>query len=132
MENSDTASSNSEARLVLIAEDEEVNYHFLAMLLATLYPNYKILHARDGQEAVDLFKNNEVDLVLMDIKMPNMDGYEATRLIKSMKPDAKIIAQTALAAVDARDKAIAAGCDDFITKPVDKSLLASSIAQLTA
>ena len=67
----------------------------------------------------------------MDIKMPNMDGYEATKLIKAINPKAKIIAQTALNSREVKDKALEAGCDDFITKPVDKNLLKNSIENLT-
>jgi CheY-like chemotaxis protein len=118
--------------LILIAEDDDINYHFLAMLLANLNPEFELLHARDGLEAVSLYKANaNITLVLMDIKMPNMDGYEATKLIKAINPKAKIIAQTALNSREVKDKALEAGCDDFITKPVDKNLLKNSIENLT-
>lgn len=121
----------SNSKIILIAEDEDVNYLFLEMLLQKMSPSYSILRAKDGQEAVDLYQSNEnITLVLMDIKMPNMDGYEATRIIKSLNPEAKVIAQTALSAYDAKERALEAGCDDFITKPVNKSLLENSINHL--
>jgi CheY-like chemotaxis protein len=127
-DNSTTEYSN----VILIAEDEEINYHFLAMLLNKLKPGCELLHAKDGVEAVNLYKEHQgIQLILMDIKMPNMDGYEATRQIKSLNTGVKIIAQTALSAYDAKEKALQAGCDDFITKPIDKSLLENSINHLS-
>jgi two-component system, cell cycle response regulator DivK len=125
MKNHNNPQANTNRDVILIAEDDEVNYHYLAMLLTKLDPQIKLLHALDGLEAVSLYKeHDDIGLILMDIKMPNMDGYEATKLIKALNPDVVIIAQTALTPFEARVKAIEAGCDDFITKPVDKSLLA--------
>jgi CheY-like chemotaxis protein len=77
-----------------------------------------VLYARNGSEAVEIVKeNNKIDLVLMDIKMPVMDGLEATKQIKAINPDLKIIAVTAYAANDDRFMCLNAGCDDYITKP---------------
>ena len=91
-----------------------------------------IIRAVNGVEAVKLCKTNQaIDLVLMDIKMPEMDGYEATKLIKECKPDLPIIAQTAYITETDRMKALACGCSDFISKPIHKELLLSKInAQL--
>jgi CheY-like chemotaxis protein len=83
------------------------------------------LRALNGKEAVDICKKNIIDLVLMDIKMPVMDGFEATGLIKKFKPDLKIIAQTAF--ISDRSYAISCGCTDFIAKPFRKKQLVSLI-----
>ncbi len=105
--------------MILIAEDEETNYLFLEELLEET--GARILHARNGQEAIDLCKDQpEIQLVLMDIKMPLMDGYTATKIIKKFKPDLPVIAQTAYAMADDKTFAIAEGCDDYISKPIEK------------
>jgi PAS domain S-box-containing protein len=104
---------------VLIAEDNEVNFIFLKELLSDLKPN--IIWVTNGKDAVDRVKANpEIDMILMDIKMPIMDGYQATREIKKIKKDIPIIAQTAYSFATDRQKAMEAGCDDYISKPIDK------------
>ncbi|MBN1253116.1 MAG: PAS domain S-box protein [Bacteroidales bacterium] len=108
-------------KTILIAEDEEDNFLYLNELLEN--SNTTIIHVSDGKEAVERFKNDHIDLVLMDIKMPVMDGYEATKIIKKINPKIPIIAQTALALVGDSSKAIQAGCDDYITKPIDENKL---------
>jgi two-component system, cell cycle response regulator DivK len=81
-------------KTIIIAEDNEMNYYLMQAMLSGLGLN--ILHAWDGSEVFDMCKkNSEIDLVLMDIKMPVMDGFEATRNIKKMRPDLPVIAQTA-------------------------------------
>ena len=95
--NESVSNTTSDKHIVLIAEDGEVNFLFLKMVLTKL-PDYNfIIHrAQNGQEAVEICKANDtIDLVLMDIKMPVMDGYEATSQIKKLRPDLPIIAQTA-------------------------------------
>jgi CheY-like chemotaxis protein len=83
-----------------------------------------ILRAENGRIAVDLCLNNpNIDMVLMDLLMPVMNGYEATRQIKAQRPELPIIAQTAYAMADDRRKALEAGCDDFIAKPIGKEEL---------
>jgi CheY-like chemotaxis protein len=80
-----------------------------------------VLDAWDGEEAVEQVKNhNEISLVLMDIKMPRMNGYEATRLIKKNRPKLPVIAQTAYALSRDMKKALEAGCDNYISKPINK------------
>jgi len=80
------------------------------------------LFAENGQEAVALYKQHpETDLVLMDIKMPVIDGYTATMKIKEIDSDALVIAQTAYALAGDKEKALAAGCRDYLTKPLKKS-----------
>jgi PAS domain S-box-containing protein len=104
-------------RIILIAEDECYNYLFLKELLSPT--GVKILHAKDGKEAVELVQQHpEISLVLMDIKMPVMDGYAATRLIKSLQPQIPVIAQTAYAMSDDKERTINAGFDNYIAKPI--------------
>ena len=109
--------------IILIAEDVESNYLYLNAVLSKI--NAQILWAKNGQEAVDLFrKQKNVDLILMDLQMPEMNGYEATQIIKAEDPSIPIIAQTAFAMSDDREKAIEAGCDDYLAKPIkSKDLL---------
>jgi PAS domain S-box-containing protein len=106
--------------VILIVEDEEVNYLFIEILVTKIFnSNCKILHARDGLEAVNLCKNNEaINLVLMDINMPIMNGYEATKQIRAFNKDIPIIAQTAYSITGDKEKARLAGCNNFITKPI--------------
>lgn len=91
------------SKTILIAEDTEMNYLFLVEALKP--SNVKLLRAKDGEEAIEIFKNNpEIDLILMDINMPKLDGFETTREIKKINKDIPIIAQTALNIEDAREK----------------------------
>lgn len=107
---------------ILIAEDEEVGRMYLTELIGNKCK--EILLAENGKEAVELYKKHpEIDLVLMDIKMPVMDGYSASMKIKEMNSDALIIAQTAYALAGDREKALAAGCKDYLSKPLKKSHL---------
>jgi len=106
-----------DGKTILVAEDEDINFIYIDELLKK--HGVDIIHARNGQDAVDLFKENQkIDLVLMDIKMPIMDGYEATRIIKELNPSIPIIAQTAYALAGEKDKIIEAGCDDYLSKPI--------------
>jgi CheY-like chemotaxis protein len=113
-------------KTIIVAEDNEMNYFLTRVMLSGLGLN--ILHAWDGSEVVDMCKKiPEIDLVLMDIKMPVMDGFEATRNIKEMRPDLPVIAQTAYALAGDPDKMIAAGCDAYIAKPINKDKLISLV-----
>lgn len=104
-------------KTVLIAEDVDDNFLFLKTFLRKTKIN--ILWAKEGNEAVEFCKNNkEIDLVLMDIRMPYVDGYEATRRIKEFRPNLPIIAQTAYALNSDYQKVFDAGCDEYITKPI--------------
>ena len=107
-------------RTVLVAEDVDSNFLLLKTLLGK---RCNLLRAKDGEEAVSLFKEHQPDLILMDIKMPRMDGLEATRLIRSYSKEVPIVALTAFAFVSDRDRAMEAGCDDFLTKPVAQKAL---------
>lgn len=106
---------------VLLVEDDVFNTLYLKEILSGIGLN--IIHTQYGCEAVQLALNKTIDLILMDIRLPDIDGYEATRQIKQQKPDLVIIAQTAYAAHDDKRKAIDAGCDDYISKPVRRELL---------
>ncbi len=107
---------------VLIAEDELVSQEYITSVLGNFVTH--IYHARTGQEAVNLFKENpDIDLILMDIKMPEMNGYEATKEIRQLSKEVIIIGQTAYAMQGDREKVIEAGCNDYITKPIDKDEL---------
>ncbi len=104
-------------KTILIAEDEKSNFDFLRILFTRM--NINVLWAKDGYEAVSLCKSNpEIDLVLMDVKMPIMNGLEATKIIKSQRPYLPIIAQTAYAMISYKQEAINAGCDDYLSKPL--------------
>jgi PAS domain S-box-containing protein len=109
-------------KTILIAEDEENNFMLLSEMLSKL--NLNIMHARDGKEALDICRSSEkIDLILMDIKMPVMDGYEATREIRKFLPGIPVIAQTAYAFGSDREKALEAGCNDYISKPMKRETL---------
>ena len=113
---------------ILIAEDEEINYLYLEELLSEV--DIKFYHAKNGMEAVELCRiHPEIQFIIMDIKMPVLDGFEATKIIKKEFPDTFILAYTAYVMVEDRQKALDAGCDDYISKPVTKDNL---IEKLTA
>jgi PAS domain S-box-containing protein len=109
---------------ILIAEDVDSNFLLLKTLIGN---NYNLLWAKDGNEVVALFKKHQPDLILMDIKMPRMDGLEATRLIRSYSREVPIIALTAFAFESDREKALESGCNDFLTKPVSQSALEKAL-----
>jgi PAS domain S-box-containing protein len=111
---------------VLIVEDDKISRNFLELLVKPLSEN--IIIAKNGSEAVKIYEQNQdVNLILMDMKMPEMDGYEATRLIRQMNKDVIIIAQTAYSLIGDRDKSIEVGCNDYITKPIFKDKLMNLI-----
>ena len=128
--NSDKSTEEKkEKSTILIVEDEEINYLYIETLLKKDGElAYNILHAKNGKEAVHICKeNHEIDFVFMDLKMPVMNGFEATTKIKEFRPDLPIIAQTAYSSLDDKEKAIAAGCDDFISKPIRSELFSEII-----
>ena len=116
-----------EGKIILIAEDIDWNFRYLEMMLARLN-KARVIWAKDGVEAVNTCKDHpEIDLVLMDIQMPEMDGYNATRLIKEFRPDLPIIAHTAYAMHEERELCLSAGCCAYIAKPVRKDDLLQEI-----
>lgn len=113
---------------VLIAEDTESSDFYLTQLLKKY--SKAIFHVKNGLHAVEVFKNNPgIDLILMDIKMPEMDGYQATRLIREFDKQVIIIAQTAYALTGDREKALHAGCNDHVTKPIKRETLLNIISK---
>jgi len=104
--------------MVLIVEDEDLNYIFLEEMLQ----DYKVtvIHVKNGMEAVEMVKNNpNINLVLMDIKMPIMNGYEAAKLINEQRPDLPIVFQSCYSLPTDVRKAYANGGVDFIPKPIN-------------
>ena len=115
---------------ILIVEDNEMNRDMLSRRLAK--KGYEIAIALDGQSAIDIARSSNPELVLMDMSLPLIDGWQATRL---MKADAAlrhipVIALTAHAMANDREKALEAGCDDYDTKPIDLPRLLAKIEQL--
>ena len=104
-------------KVILIVEDNDLNSKLLLKMMEPT--GARVIIAKDGKPAIEECRtNSEIDLVLMDIQMPEMDGYEATRTIKDIRPEIPIIAQTAYAMADERDKIISAGCNDYLPKPI--------------
>ena len=107
---------------ILIVEDDETSDIFITIALRKI--SYMFLHAKTGLEAVEVCRNNpDIDLVMMDIQMPGMDGYEATREIRRFNKNVIIFAQTAYAFSGDNEKAAKAGCNNYISKPIDKDEL---------
>jgi PAS domain S-box-containing protein len=114
---------------ILIAEDDVASFLHLSILMQEV--TKELLHVTSGNEAVEACREHpDIDLVLMDIKMPQMNGLEATRLIREFNPDVSIIAQTAYALSGDLEKALEAGCDDYITKPIQRKELMEKLAML--
>lgn len=109
---------------ILIAEDTDNNYDLLNAILGK---KYRLIRARDGMEAVTMFDEAKPDLILMDIKMPNLDGLEATKIIRELSPTVPIIAQSAYAYQQDMMAAREAGCNDFIAKPIAQAKLKEMI-----
>lgn len=111
--------------LVLIVEDEEINYQILRSILSSVNLQYE--RADSGKKAVDMFLHNNYRLILMDIQLSEMNGWEATMKIRENDSEIPIIAVTAFASNPTRKKSIEAGCNDFITKPINKIKLVQLI-----
>ena len=114
---------------IMIVDDEENNWLFM---LNTLRPsNANLIWARVGQEAIDIVESGEkIDVILMDMKMPIMDGYETTRAIKKINNTIPVIAQTAYAQPKEKARCLEAGCDAYISKPIITDRLIKLIAEL--
>lgn len=115
--------------LILLAEDNEANIITISAYLQA--KGYRLIIAKDGQEAVDLILSASPDLVLMDIQMPSMDGIEAIKLIRNKNnlTDLPIIALTALAMAGDREKCLEAGATDYMSKPIKLKQRAATIQQ---
>jgi PAS domain S-box-containing protein len=107
---------------ILIVEDDMVSFEYLSIILSKF--DITVLHAENGEQAVEFVKNfPDIDLVLMDIRMPIMNGIEATKQIKRIRPDLPVIAQTAYAFSNEKRDILAVGCDEYISKPMESSKL---------
>lgn len=104
-------------RTVLVVEDNEVSRIYFKVALEKAQA--EVIMAGDGREAVRLFQENEqIDLVLMDLNMPGLNGFEATKMIKALRPNVPVIAQSAYVMAGEELDSINAGCDEFLSKPV--------------
>ncbi len=118
--------SREAVKTILIVEDTEFNIDILTQLLND---DYRLLIAKDGAQGVDMAQDNNPDLILMDVSLPVMDGYEATRRIRKTKKSTPIIGLSAHAMSGDAEKAKEAGCDDYLTKPIDEALLIEKLNQ---
>jgi two-component system, cell cycle response regulator DivK len=111
-------------KTILIIEDVELNVDLLTQILED---DYRLLIARTGAEGVELAQQRRPDLVLMDIALPDLDGYAATRQIRATARTLPIIGLSALVMPGDAEKALAAGCNDYLTKPVDEVVLLKKV-----
>ena len=127
-EDNATARNLWKDKTILLAEDEEMNSLFIQTVLEST--GITILRARNGLEAIDACKqNNDISLVLMDIRMPEMDGLTATRIIKKFRKDLPVIATTAFTLDNNRKKCLSAGSNDYLPKPIKKEHLITMISK---
>ena len=112
---------------ILVAEDNDSNFILMSYILKK---KYDFARAKNGQEAVEMVDQGQYDIVLMDIKMPVMDGLEATRQIKEKHPELPVVALTANAFDSDRQLAMDAGCSDFLSKPVSSEVCLETIKRI--
>ena len=110
---------------ILVVEDNATNMYLVRFILQKA--GYEVVEAVNGEQGVQKAITEMPDLILMDMQLPVMNGYEATKQIKQFKPNMPIIAQTAYAIAGDYEKALEAGCDDYISKPIKKKLLMEKI-----
>ena len=118
--------SDSKKATLLIAEDNESNYIYIKAILK----EYNLIHAWNGQEAVELYKKYHPDMILMDLKMPLMDGYQATREIREDNTVIPIIAVTAFAFAEDEQRVKQSGFNDYVAKPIKPDSLKQKISEL--
>lgn len=116
----------ADMKTILIVEDTELNIDLLTQLLED---DYRLLVARDGAESLLVIENYTPDLILMDISLPVMDGYEAARQIRKRHKTLPIIGLSSNAMKSDSEKAIEAGCNDYLTKPIDEDLLMKKLQE---
>ncbi|HKL38183.1 MAG TPA: response regulator [Bacteroidales bacterium] len=115
-------------RSVLIAEDEDSNFKYLQIVLR--HTGVKIFRAKSGKEVIRLFREHPyIDLILMDIKMPELNGLDAAKKIRAFNQQVPIVALTAYAMSDDREISLKAGCNDYISKPVQRSRIFSVLSR---
>lgn len=120
----DNSRTSHQEMTILVAEDYQSNYDLIEAMIGKIY---KLVHAHDGMEAIIFYEQYKPDLILMDIKMPNINGLDATRAIREMSADVPVIAVSAYAYEKDKIAAIESGCNDFLTKPVSADLLKMTI-----
>ncbi len=125
--NENVINVNWSDKSILIVEDDKFNAFIIVSFLQKSQVKFQI--AETGEKAVEMALNKKPDLILMDIKLPGIDGLEATRQIKMVYQNLPIIAQTAYATENDKDNAIAAGCNDFISKPINSNVLIQIMAK---
>jgi len=122
-------SKTAHRHAILIAEDEDSNYRLMELMLKS---SYEIIRAQNGLQAVDICRSREdLKLVLMDMKMPIMSGYEATREIRGFNKDLVIVAQSAYGLLGDRELALEAGCNEYLVKPISKERLLDFVGKIT-
>ncbi|RLD63757.1 MAG: response regulator [Bacteroidetes bacterium] len=113
-------------KTILIAEDIDANFLFLEKILQDT--RVKIIRAINGKEAIDIYKNNQnIDLILMDIRMPEIDGFDATKEIKKINNNVPIVVETAYNIENGKKMGKESGCDDYIVKPININKLIAVI-----
>ena len=112
---------------VLVAEDMESNYLLVSYILRK---DYNLLWAHDGEEAIEMYRTNHVDIILMDMRMPRLGGLATAEQIRKTDKETPIIALTAFAFESDREQTEKAGCNDFVPKPINAELLLSKIKKL--
>lgn len=120
--------NNKKQKTVLLVEDHKYNLLVLTKMIERM--GIVVIPAENGQEAIDICRQNtELDLVLMDLKMPGIDGYHALREIRKLRPGIRIIAETAYALAGDERKILTAGFDDYLPKPITKESLETIISR---
>lgn len=127
MNNNNTITAMADKKSILIAEDNASNYKLLEAILSK---SYNLLHAWEGKEAVELFAQHKPQIVLMDISMPGMDGYESTREIRKLSATVPIIGLTARAFPDDEQKGYECGMTEYMTKPINIANLRMRLEQI--
>ena len=127
MNNNNAITAMADKKSILIAEDNASNYKLLEAILSK---SYKLLHAWEGKEAVELFAQHKPQIVLMDISMPGMDGYESTREIRKLSATVPIIGLTARAFPDDEQKGYDCGMTEYMTKPINIANLRMRLEQI--
>ncbi len=112
-------------KVILVVEDEHINFRYIQEILKRT--NADVIRAENGEEAVEIARKMHLDLILMDIKLPVMDGYEATRKIREFNPTVPIIAQTAYVMSGEEEKTKEAGCNAYLTKPLRLNVVLETI-----
>ena len=112
---------------VLVAEDMESNYLLVSYILRK---DYNLLWAHDGEEAIEMYRTNHVDIILIDMRMPRLGGLATAEQIRKTDKETPIIALTAFAFESDREQTEKAGCNDFVPKPINAELLLSKIKKL--